>query len=311
MTRKGYVLLVVIAVSVLVITVLATLAKVSLRRGLEAADAERDLRSRWGALTIERVVKQAIPKVFDDQEKIYAEKSPEIPPPATIRAAVTLSGITFDLLLGDEDAKLNLNAMYHHAGPMKTQQAIERVIGRAVPGTIRLIPAVEPLQLARENKRLKEPSSEDGETAEPELPAAFRSWGEVFDIGELERQARSPVALPNVTTGISLWGNGVLNIRRASDEAILAVVGSVVQDGGAQKFLKRFRENPTVTLGVILQTEVSGQDNRDQITALISETSTNYSVWIDASSRSGTRLRTFAATVRDETGITQHTRFAY
>ena len=112
---RGYVLLVVMAVSVLVITVLGTLAKVSLRRGLEAADAERSLQKRWGALTLERAMLANAAKVFEVQEEL-AKLTPGVPPPATIRAALTLRGVTFDLLLGDEDAKLNLNSFYHHIG---------------------------------------------------------------------------------------------------------------------------------------------------------------------------------------------------
>ncbi len=311
--RSGFVLLVVIAVSVLVITALASLANISLRRALEAADAERALQARWAMLTLERTVSREMSKVFDEQEKVFAETSPSTPPPSTIRSAITLSGVTFDILLGDEDAKLNLNSLYHHAGASRVEQSVGRVVGVLVPGTLRLMPATPPLKIAREQRKLGVDKNDD-EDAEDETddltPDAFRSWGEVFDVDLLEKQAGTHAALPTATTGITLWGNGPLNLRRASDDAIMAVVATVIQDGGARRFVQRFRKNPTVTLGVVLQTEIDDEADRERVGRLLSETSTNYSIWIDASTANGVHKTTFSSTRRDEDGVARHIRFA-
>ncbi len=307
--RDGYVLLVVIAVSVLVITALGTLAKQSLRRGLEAADAERSLQKRWGAFTLERVLLVDAPKVFALLEETAAKLTPGVPPPTTIRAALTLNGVTFDLLLADEDAKLNLNTLYHHVGEQRTQQAISEIVGPGAGSTMRLVPAVKPMMMSRESRRTTQESEEDG--AELMIPDAFRSWGEIFDLGSMEAQIGSDAALPNLTTDITCWGTGQLNIRRASDQAILAVASSVVQDGGAQRLLTRYRESPKATLGVLLQTEISSQRNRDQLSTMLSEASTNFSVWIDASAKGSGSQRWFAVMRRDEEGVTRQTRFAH
>ncbi len=127
----------------------------------------------------------------------------------------------------------------------------------------------------------------------------------------METQIGSDAALPNLTTDITCWGNGQLNFRRASDQAILAVADSVVQDGGAQRLLKRYRESPTATLSVLLQTEISGQRNRDQLSEMLSETSTNFSLWIDASAKGSGSQRTFAVMRRDDEGVTRQTKFAH
>ena len=80
-TGRGYVLLVVIAVSVLVVTALSTLAKQSLRSGLQAADAQRSLQQRWGAHTLQRAMLAKAAEVFELREKIAAESNPGVPPP--------------------------------------------------------------------------------------------------------------------------------------------------------------------------------------------------------------------------------------
>jgi hypothetical protein len=306
--RRGYVLLAVMAVSVLLLTVLGSLAQLSLRRGLEAADAERSLQQRWGAVSLERAMLGRAAEIFGQQQAWAAEVSPGRPPATTIRAALSLRGVTFDLLLADEDAKLNLNAMYHHAGPEQTVAAIARVLG-SQPPSLRLLPAVEPLSIPREGRQLRQDAADDQER-EP-LPDALRSWGEVFDLAALEVGSGGDAALPNLTTGITCWGNGQLNLRRASDQAILAVASSVVQDGGARRLLQKFRDHPTSSLPELLQTEVSSQRDRDRLRDLLSESSTNFSIWIDASTRSGGSIRSFTAMQRDEEGVTRHCKFMH
>ena len=222
---------------------------------------------------------------------------------------MTLNGVTFDLLLADEDAKLNLNSVYHHVGKQQAQASIATIIGPGGARTVRLVPAVKPMLLSREQPRTR--TETDDESTEPVIPDAFRSWGEVFDLGALETQFGSDAALPNLTTDITCWGNGQLNIRRASDQAILAVADSVVQDGGAQKLLKRFRSSPMVSLSVLLRTEISGGRNRERMSELMAEISTNFSLWIDASSKGRGSQRYLTVMRRDEEGVTRQTNFAH
>ncbi len=312
-TPKGYILLTVIAVSVLVVTALGTLARLSLRRGLEAADAERALQQRWGAITIERTLLRQAPQVFQRQEDLLAEAAPGSPTPTTIRAILRLRDVTFDILLGDEDAKMNLNAIYHFGGPNRTDQSISQMGDPTVGLAKRLLPAVPPMRLERETKRLLagDAEADEDENEKPLLPDAFRSWGEVFDLGALDAGLARDASLPNLTGGMTLWGNGQLNFRRASDEAILAIARLVVQDGAARRIVQRYRESPTATLAVLLQTEVTSEPDRQRLRELMSESSTNFSIWIDASSRGGGSLRSFTVTRRDDEGVTRETKFLH
>lgn len=307
-SRDGYVLLAVIAASILVVTVLSGLAKQSLRRGLQAADAERALQQRWGAITIERAMLKNASQVFQQQADDAEKRKPGAPPSPVIRTKLVLGQVVFDILLGDEDAKLSINALYHHAGLAKTRDAIGEVSGRAVQQATRLRPATSPQKIARENPQL---SVTDPDEEEPTLPDAFRSWGEVFNIAALDQTLGNQASLPASTMGLTCWGSGQLNFRRASDEAILAVTSSVVQDGGGRRLLQRYRDNPTMTLSVLLATEISNQRNRERLQEMLSESSMNFSVWIDAYSKTGRSVRTFTAMKRDVEGITRLSRFAF
>ena len=320
--RSAFVLLVVLGVIILVITVLGLFAKVSLRRGVQSVDAQRALQQRWGAMTMQRVLMNRASNIFEARDELL-KKTAQIgdpPPPPYIRSALTLGDVTFDLMVGDEDAKLNLNALYHHGGSGKLEQALQDVVPMAGLRALLPRPVVKPLLMeqgppASNARRTRnsdsEPTGDDKEEGKPQIPAAFRSWGEVFDLAGLSKYAGSEVALPNLTTDMTCWGSGQLNVRRASDASILAVFGSVIQDGGATLFLKKYRENPTSDLNVLLLTEVDSERQREKLSRMVSETSTNFSLWIDASTKSGRPLREFVVGRRDEEGVTRIEKFAH
>ena len=305
--RNGYVLLVVLSALVLVITVLSSLAQISLRRSVAAVDAQRDLQMRWGELTLRRAILKRAGGIFDLRyEKHQQESAGTPPPPPFVRTAITFGGATYDVLLGDEDAKLNLNTIFHQSGASGARSAAAELVDGAVSGAIRMLPAADPVPL---EKQLSFEESEDDD-AEPSVLNAFESWGQVFDIGQLKSISGSGAVLPNVTTGITCWGNGQLNFQRAADAPILALAKTIVQDREAENMLQRYRENPTMTLQTALQLEVSEPQQREMLARLFSESSTNFSVWIHASSRSGLDRMTFSVSYRDDEGVTRYTTFA-
>jgi len=328
--KAGYLLLVVLAVIVLVITVLGMLAKVSLRRGVQSADAQLALQQRWGVWSLERALLDEAPKVFAlRDQQLVALGASATPPPPLLRGALSLGGVTFDLMIADEDAKLNLNSIYHHAGLMEVQQAIGELVPPVGRGAIRLQPVVGPQLLSTGQSRVAngpraatiagvgQPETEQGSddpSANPAglstVPMAFRSWGEVFDLALLATAVGSEAALPNLTTEITCWGTGQLNIRRAADPSILAVFRSVIPAGSATRMLKRYRDNPAADLAALLVTEVRDNRDREQLTRLLAEVSTHYSLWIDASIATGRPLRRLVLMQRDEEGVTRREGFS-
>lgn len=298
--KDGYVLLAVLSVSILMVTLLGLFANLSLRRGLEAADAERDLQQRWGARTLQHAVLTQAPALFEKREEVAFERTPGTPPPPFFRAAVTLGDVTFDLLLGDEDAKVHLNSLYHQSGEKAAADAVGSLVDSAATRSLRLLPATESWA-----------SNRVDEESELGPPPAFRSWGEVFDFAQVRTDFGTTAAIPNITTGTTCWGSGQLNFRRASDEAILAVARSVIQDGSAKRLLERYRDSPTATLSILLQTEVDDPEDRRRLARLFSESSSHYSIWIDASTRGRRPLRLFVVQDRDPAGDLRHHHFQF
>ena len=305
--HSGYVLMTVIAVSILVITCLSLLARNSLALGLKAADQERMLQKRWGSLSLQRTLLANAERIFEQLEEKNRLQGNDTTP--VIQSKLLLGEVTFDLLLADEDAKLPLNTLYHCLGLKKTEESINRVAGSNATLATRLTPVVEPMQISREKQRVTALDDEENPINE-DVPDAFRSWGEVFDLATLGESSGNNTSLQASTTNLTCWGSGQLNFRRASDEAILALAQVVVQDGKARRVLQRYRGSPNASLSTLLLSEISDPRKQRQLQTIFSETSNNFSIWINAHSRSGPPLRTFTVMKRDADGVVKEQRFS-
>lgn len=305
--RRGYVLLLVIGVLVLMVTTLAELSQISMRRALAAADARVRLQQRIGAESLERALLKRAGSVFQTLED-QAREPPETVVPHQLRNAVTFGGVTFDVVLSDEDAKINVNQIYHATGPERMTRSLAELVGPTAFRAVRPLPAVRPNPTAIEPDRTQ--SSDAGE--EPsEVPRAFRGWGEVFDLIELAEITGSDAALPNLTGDITCWGGGALNIRRASDPAIEAAAACVLGDAGARRLVSRYRENPNASLEILIVGEAKRETDRTKLRRMLGETSTHFSVWVDASSPARHSERSFSVTRLTDDGITLNERFSF
>lgn len=317
-SRRGYVLLVVLAVGILLTTVLAALAKTSLRRALAAVDTQRRLQQRWGSETLQQAILRRAPKVFEERDEELAKIDPNFVPPTALRDVLTLGGVTYDLVLGDEDAKLNLNAIYRSGGTKATESALKAFLGRDIVDVLRLSPAVDEQSLARARQTGSFAAGTFSGTENPDEPAAameqinaFRSWGEVFDLSALSVVFGNDAALPNVTTQITCWGGGQINFRRASKESFAAIVSSVVSPSEAQGILNRYQENPSASIQILAQTQIGQEPQRERLLRMVSSASLNYSLWIDASTVGRRPMRRFTVMQLDDSGVTQYQQFAH
>ena len=312
MKRDGYALIAVLAVMVLMVTVLNNLSRLSLRRALAASDAQIRLQQRLGSDSIERVVLPQAARVFESLEEQAEEARrlgrDELTVPTKLRDAVTIGGVTFDVVLSDEDSKLNLNQVYHAVGEARARTTINKLVPAVAARSIRLIPAVRsvgnPLEFMTDQ-------DDEDDTAEAEIPRAFRSWGEVFDLSSLFSTIGSDAALPNLTTELTCWGSGSINIRRASDESIRSAAACVISEAGANRLVNRYRENPTITSEMLITRETKSESERQRLRRMLGEVSVHFSVWIDASAKARRSARVFSVMRRTDDGVIVNERYAY
>jgi hypothetical protein len=301
-------LLVVLAVLVLMVTALASLSSLSLDRALAAGDAKIRLQQRLGAASIERALLPRAATIFQRLDETAAENGPaRSGAPRQLRGAFTMGGVTFDVLLADEDAKLNLNRVYHRTGLERTAAIVTELVGPAAARAVRLQAQTPPQPQAFEEGDAAE--AEAGDL--PALPRAFRSWGQVFDLARLRATTGSQAALPAATGQLTCWGSGALNVRRASDAALRAAAGCVLSRAGAGRLLRRYRDNPTLSLELLIEREAKTEIERRGLRKLLGETSNHFSLWLDASAIGRRSRRVFSVMRQTEDGTTVHERFAH
>src|SRR6185295_2157818 len=103
--RKGYILLTTLALLVLSSTLLVTLARSSIARTLQARQSIEDLQRRWGQISTQRALLPHAESILANQERLHQRAF------ATYRASVQLGAQVFDLVLADEQARTNVNAL--------------------------------------------------------------------------------------------------------------------------------------------------------------------------------------------------------
>ena len=140
---------------------------------------------------------------FAEPILLHVEADANVPMPQ-LRAKVQLTDQEFDLILGDEQAKANVNAMLEQ----QTQGGVEDRLREAFSGTgignsIRLRPVFEDV-----DPSAKQPTSL--------LPQNIRSFGQITS------DASDPAILSGSSPVASLtcWGSGAINVLRANESAM-------------------------------------------------------------------------------------------
>ncbi|MEM9828138.1 MAG: hypothetical protein AAF958_16215 [Planctomycetota bacterium] len=304
--HRGFVLLLVIAVLTVVLTAMVTLANTSLRRAEAASDATRRLQVRWGHRSLRKTLMAAAKPTFQTRFEQWTEtrlaagnRRPPEPPTPWIDGTVQLGRVAFDVRLGDDQAKLPINAIYHQEGIDSLAAAMRRSSdgwGRA----IRLVPATPPLEqnrrglqnrlgLSELRDRSDDEDDDDDSRAEetvPATPPAFRSWGEVVDAAVIAQAG--PNAWAESTRWWNLGASRTLNIKRASEPVIIATAESILGPAGARRFAWRHRQNRSASIEALLQSEVSVQRNRQRLADRLSATSESFSLWVRSRSPQAT-----------------------
>jgi hypothetical protein len=290
--RGGYVLVMVLALLVLAATLLVAVSRAAGRSALVARSAEDDLQHRWGVVSCRKAVLPYIETILTSLEQERRR------PVARFDMAVRLGSYTFDLILADEQAKANVNAMLEEADATRAETRIRQGLsGSGLGNRIRLRPTVGEAVVAVRATATTAPTTRPTRSA---AAPAVASWGQVFDDvppGQLLRPIPggrlAPVDL------LTSWGGGAMNVRRASDAALTLAAGRSLTgaqigrliDARDKLWEKRtgdrgFDESPAEKLKALI-TKTIGESLRNKGNLGLIEGSTCHSLWVIT--RSGRR----------------------
>jgi hypothetical protein len=275
-------LLIVLATLVVAGVTLSMLATASLQRVLDAQTAQDDLQHRWGTIGLERTLLPRATEVLEQIDEL--RRSDDLPQESAgyVRDQIELGGVRFDLILADEEAKANLNSIYHEGQKPRVERTIRRLTEPAGQIAMRVM-ARTPSGATR--RRQLRPADDESDADAASLPPAFLNWGDVFDLQRLRQTAGDDRILATLTDQITLWGSGRINVERASDEAVMAVCGTVLSDGLARRLLDRYRDQPETELELLIEKEIGSTDDAARLRRLVREDSSTFSLWMEVTSR--------------------------
>ncbi len=223
--EPGMTLLVVLVVLAMAGTVLAISARRSCERAILAATARRDLQVKWGFLSCRAVYLPAAEQLLDEARK------PDRPPPICVRRSIVLGGLSFRLLLADQQAKANANllaARRHDSGLAASLRVL--LADQRRPIKIELRPGAPPAGLISK------------------VPRRYVSFDQLF-------VAAGPAALVSFQTHgkaafdrVSPWGSGKVNVRRADRTVMREVLKGVLDEEELDKLCRLREQVPDFSL---------------------------------------------------------------
>jgi type II secretory pathway component PulK len=249
--RRGYALLLVLFVLAIAAAAMAGIGRLSFEKSLRASRAESDLRRRWAVLTARSVL---LPKADAILTRADA-------PVSQVRSTILLNGRPLTLIFGDEQAKANINLLYARLGLAGAEREVRAIVAganAAVPVELRPVPGV--------GKSFGTPDADD------EDPLAFESFGQMF--GPSPPQALHPVA-----ADLTCWGDGVLNLNRASDRAVRAALSGRLAAAEITRLLDFRAKNPDLDGSDLLDLLKLSERRREAVDDLLAGESSCHSLW--------------------------------
>jgi hypothetical protein len=268
--RGAFVLVMVLALLTVCALCLAGLARRSLDAGEQAATAQIDLQRRWGVVSCTRTYLPLAKDLLEAEAARLPTAAQVWPLPSSVVASFDLGDLHFSVLVADEDAKANLNAIVRDNpdGPRTVASLLEQLTA----GIDGLAVEVQPLPTQTSLNQATGRSSQ--------VTAAFRSWGQIFEPAGAGAPGEFAARLRDTTRDITCWGSGGLNIQRASDEAIRLVCGNQIAPDILAKLLARRHELGMTGLEPLLDGLALRTTDRSTLERLLTDRSSHYSLWI-------------------------------
>lgn len=278
-SRRGFVLLMTLLLLPVVAVSVAGVCLASMNAALDAGHARRDLQRRWGMISCRRALWPLAGRMID-----HANENAD-QPVIQVALDLTLADQTFHLVFADEQAKLNLNAIYRRRGPEVTRECLREMTGSGSD----LLARIDPQPHEEASSQDTGQSGGDGGTANTTVvvgKGSFGSFGQVYSnpTGEELLQPATDAGgdhLPDgAATRLTLWGTGHVNMRRASQQTLQWACAPVLGLGDIDRLLELRAKQPGIDLYSALSAMELTKEQRSQLINILSDQSNCQSMWI-------------------------------
>lgn len=213
----------VLALLVISATLLVAVSRAAGRSALAARGACEELQRRWGVASCRKAVLPYAEQILSALEQERHRPAPNF------AVSVQLGSQTFEMILADEQAKANVNAILESANVSRSETRIRQgLAGFGLANRIKLRPT---LGGVIEIPEPVESTTQPAPATQPVKPLTLRvdGWGQVFDgVGPGQLLGPMPGAKGAAFDLLTCWGNGAINVRRTTEAALGLAAGTSV-----------------------------------------------------------------------------------
>ncbi len=252
---------------------LTAIAQRSSAGAVAVASSKDELQRRWAVMSLQHTLLHLAPNVFDDldQQSIVerdAKNNQPWQPKAQLLQTVTLSGQQYDLVMADEQTKINVNRLLSEERHARAEALIRDVLhAQRVPylGSNRV--RIRSLKLS---------------TREGDSDNAFLSLGsfdQVFN-DPMPAELLGTARRPGASNCLTCWGSMQLNIRRTPDSIVQLALQRHVPQDVVDLLINARNESPSANVSTLIK-GLGPIDVKHQnvLKSRLTETSSCYSIW--------------------------------
>lgn len=221
--QHGFILLLVLMVLAIAGTILAASARRSCSLALRSSQEQEALQVRWGNISCRD-------SVLLVAENILQQQCKQVGPTSFAVREVDLGGLHFRLVLGDEQAKANVNALVQARGQ------------DSLPATLAKLQENQHVALAVD-LRPSLPDANDLNRAQ-----AYWNLEQVFLVRH-PRDLLSPgLEAEGVSSKVTCWGGRQVNILRASPEVMRESLAGVLDESAVHTIVQERQNSPDASM---------------------------------------------------------------
>jgi hypothetical protein len=279
--RSGFALLMALALVMLAGALMIGVVRQSASDAVRSRQALADLQRRWGQASLQNTILPRAEQLLDEAERGAEPPGPGLvrrkPPVRQLRLTCTLAELDYEVIVTDEQAKVNVAALVAAVGPAQTAQVVSRLAEGRQPVVLR---PTSPRAMAA----VVGSAVPAGEARAVQAPAAatFAGYGQVWpsaspaDIVGLD-------AASGLAADLTCWGNGRLNIRRASAQAVREACARDVSADTLGMLLAARDRNPYRPLDAMLAELITVDPAQKKVlSSRLTDRSNCHGVWVVA-----------------------------
>ena len=259
--NAGFVLVLVLLVVFIAGAALATTARTSCGRALDAGDALQQLQLRWGSRSCQAAYLPRAEQMLMDRDRDGVYDTPA----ATARRTVTLGAMTFHLIFSDEQAKANVNLIAAQQGKqalrhsLRTLQADQRRLLR-----VRLKPAAAKAR------------------AFGPAPPIYTSFDQLFEFEHPSELVGIDTLRPPASARITCWGDGRVNFKRAERAVLRQSLAGLLDETSLDTLIRLRRESPDCTLAEAIKHLALPRKKAREVRRYLTDRSRSHGLWVIA-----------------------------